>query len=225
MQELLLINPAKRRTARKTRKVAAKRRVRRNPVAARRAKNPVAPLRRRAVSVARRNPVRARRRRNPISLGSTSTYINMIKDAAIGGAGSVAVNVLMGYVKPNLPASMQPVAGKVGVYDVVKMVGTIALGAMLDRPTKGLAKKMALGSVTVQMSEMISSFVPATMALGYASPARVVQGSNRVTPLNLGLMTNSTRTPLLNRYTQPGASQMLSSGNASNREKSQTYAR
>lgn len=212
MAEMLLINPRRRKARRATtakRKTTARRR-RRNPIAA--AKTVAAVRRARPAVARRRNPIRARRRRNPISMGSlkSSSIINMLKEAAIGGVGSIAVDVAMGYAAPYLPASLRRVPGTVGVGDAVKMAATVLLGTVLKKPTKGLSEKMAKGALTCQMRDVISTFVPASMTLGYASPAVIRQGTNRVGPIRQGVnaYTPVGQTPLLNAYTA-GASPLL----------------
>ncbi len=196
MAEMLLINPRRRRKARP----AAKRRVarrarRRNPVAVL-----AAPVRRR-----RRNPIRAvkrrmsRRRRNPISLGGGS-MMNILRDALIGGAGAVAFDVVHGQIARFLPASLQRVPGTVGAGDAVRAIITVAVGQLLSKPTRGLSKRAAAASLTVQAHDIIKTFVPASMPLGFASPAMIAQGTNRVGPIRQGV----------NAYTRPGATPLLS---------------
>jgi len=216
MAEMLLINPRKRR------KVAKRKAVKRNVSATRkiRRRNPIGVS---SVSTIRRrrrsNPIAARRavrrRRNPISMGSlkSSNILNMLKDAAIGGAGSIAVDVAMGYAAPYLPASLRRVPGTVGVGDAVKLAATVLLGKVLSKPTKGLSEKMAKGALVCQARDVMRTFLPATMTLGqvgYASPAVVRQGTNRVGPIRQGVnaYTAPGQTPMLNAFT-PG-SQMLS---------------
>lgn len=219
MAELLLINPRKRRAAKKTAKRRT-RRVRRNPITV------VSAPKRRVVR--RRNPIglgriarRGRaRRRNPISM-NTSGIVGMLKTAAIGGAGAVAVDALMGYVAPYLPASLKQngsAVGKVGVYDAIKMAITIAAGEGLNKVSKGYSRKLAAGALTVQMSDIIRTFVPTTMTMGYYSPGAVIQGNNRVGPLmtrvngagRMGAYLKSNASPLLSAYQAPGATQLLS---------------
>lgn len=235
MAEMLLINPRKRRTARKARRA--------NPIAkarrvVRRKRNPIAALaksRRRVVR--RRNPIaavrrRVMRRRNPIALGSASSYISAFKDAFIGGAGSVAIDVLMGKIGPMLPSSLigQP-GGPVGVYDAVKAVITVAAGKLLDKPTRGMSKRMASGALTVQASNIIRNMLPSGTALGWAAPANVAIGTNRVGPIQgrgrVGAYTNQAG-PLLNAYTRPGVTPLLNGSastysRAQNREGVSTY--
>ena len=199
MAEMLLINP-RRRKARKARPAAKRRTVR-----ARRRRNPVAvaaaPVRR------RRNPIRAakrrvmsrRRRRNPISLGGGS-MMSLLRDALIGGAGAVAFDVVHGQIQKFLPVSLQRVPGTVGAGDAVKAIITVAVGQLLSKPTRGLSRKAAAAALTVQAHDIIKGFVPATMPLGFASPAMIAQGTNRVGPIRSGM----------NAYTRPGVTPLLS---------------
>ena len=223
MAEMLLINPRKRRGTKARKSGVAKRRVIRhkNPItASRRRKNPLSALRRRVAH-------HARRRRNPINLGSGGSYMNQIKAALIGGAGAVAVDVAYGQIQSYLPASMQKVAGQVGTGDAVKAIITVALGKLLSKATKGMSAKAAQASLTVQAHDILKTFVPATMTmggLGYASPARLVQGTNRVGPIRRGMNAyTGGQPPLLNAYTN-GSSQLLNgSGAAGRREGVSTY--
>lgn len=218
MAEMLLINPRKRRRAAATRTKRKAVRRRRNPVSARavvmaprrRRRNPVAAYKR------RRNPITARRRRrNPIGLGGGSSLMAMLKGAAIGGAGAVAVDVVMGQVGKFLPASMMKTPGKVGLYDVVKFGVTVLAGKALSRSTRGLSMKMAQGAAVVQAYQVMQQFVgKAGMPLGYYSPAGIIaQGNNRLNPIRpaagLNAYTKPGVTPMLSRYTSPGASQLL----------------
>ena len=144
---------------------------------------------------------------------SGSSIINMLKEATIGGMGSIAVDVAMGYAAPYLAASLRRVPGTVGVGDAVKLAATVLIGKVLSKPTKGLSEKMAKGALTCQARDIIKTFLPATMtmgAVGYASPAVVRQGTNRVGPVRQGVNAYAPpgQTPLLNAYT-PG-SNMLS---------------
>lgn len=226
MAEMLLINPRKRRGHHARKTTAAKRRVvrHRNPIAGtvtvRRRKNPLAALRRRHVGV-------SRRRRNPIGAGAGGSYMNQIKAALIGGAGAVAVDLIYGQVQSYLPASMQRTAGTVSTGDAVKAIITVALGKLLNKATKGMSGKAAQASLTVQAHDILKTFVPATMTvggLGYASPARLVQGTNRVGPIRRGMNAyTGGNPPLLNAYTS-GSSQLLNgSSSASRREGVSTY--
>lgn len=193
MAKMLLINPRKRRTARKTRKApTAKQRANwaRFAAAARKrsagyAANPAKRARRK--NPAGRSITRAfRRRRNPISLGGAAfnfaSYMTPIKDAAIMGAGGVAMDVGYSYINRMLPASMQRTPGTLGVGDAIKVVATVLLGRLLAKPTRGLSNKAAMGALTVQAYNAAASFLPATMpvnGMGYVTAGRVVPGSGR----------------------------------------------
>lgn len=215
--EMLLINPRRR----KARKTSTKRRAKRarvvtraaNPIRRRRARrhNPIGSVRRRVMTASRRTRGRSRRR-NPISLGGSSQWIAMVKEAAIGGAGSVAMDLLMGKLNEYLPDSMKRTPGTLGVGDAVKVGLTIAVGMALNKATRGLSKKAAMGALIVQAAEMIRTFVPDTMTMG--NPAMLTRGgrSLRVGP-------NSNRlaqfipgqSPMLNGLGQyiPGSTPML----------------
>lgn len=214
MAEMLLINPRKR-TARKARKTThtAKRKV-----AARR-KNPIAAVRRR-----RMNPMHkvrstmARRRRNPIKMsGMMGGYMGAIREALMGGAGAVAMEVVFGQVEKFLPTSLKKTPGVIGAGDAVKAILTVVMGQALKGPTKGFSMKAAQASLTVQAHDLIKTFVPASLPLGYASPAMITQGTNRIGPIRKGMNAyTSSGSPLLSAYNMPGSSPLLSG--ARNRE-------
>lgn len=204
MAEMLLINPRKRKAARKARRATpiAKRRV-----MARRRKNPIAAVKRRVM-----------RRRNPINMGMGGGYMTAIREALMGGAGAVAMDLVFGQVNKFLPATLQKTAGTVGAGDAIKAVLTVFIGQALNKPTRGFSKKAAQASLTVQAHDIIRSFVPATMALGYYSPAMTAQGTNRVGPIRKGVNAyTSGGTPLLNAYQASGGATALLNG-ARNRE-------
>lgn len=222
MAELLLINPRRRRrAARATSKRRTVRR-RRNPIAT---KSTASPARR--MMALKRNPIGirrvSRRRRNPITLNG-NVIMNEIKAAAIGGAGAVAMDVLMGYANAYLPANLQRTPGAIGLGDAVKVALTIAAGQLLSKPTRGLSQKMAIGALTCQARDMLASFVPTTMTMGYASPARIVRGTNRVGPLmnRMGAyQAPGAPTALLNAYQAPGGRSMILNGGTGARQREQ----
>ena len=212
MAEMLLINPRKRGTRK-----ATKRRVvrRRNPVTAmvRRRRNPLAAMRRRRnpLAAARRNPLaRMRRRmRNPIG-GVMGNYMTQIREAVIGGAGALGMDLVYGQINSFLPAALKRVPGSIGAGDAVKAVITVALGGLLSKPTRGLSDKAARASLTIQAYDIMKSFVPSSMTIGYASPALIAQGTNRVGPIRRGMNAYTNGTPLLNAYMSPGKTALLS---------------
>ena len=223
MAEMLLINPRKRH-ARKAHHTA-KRRVHHT-----RRKNPYAAMlthaRRRKHTARKHNPIhamrrRVMRRRNPIGGGMMGGYMNLIKEGLIGGAGAVAMDVVYGYVNNMLPASLQNQANTVSAGDAVKAIFTVAAGKGLSKVTGGLSMKAAQASLAIQSYNIVKQFLPATMSLGYASPANIVQGTNRVGPIRQGMnaYTRPGSTPLLSAYQRPGGpTAMLSGSSASKRE-------
>lgn len=167
----------------------------------------------------RRNPVGAigryvsrRRRRNPISLGGSSLsmkgVLDLAKEAAIMGGGAVAMDWLYSQVSKYLPANMQAGPGQVNLGSVVKMGITAALGIALNRTTKGLSKKAALGALTVQARDIVLTYVPASVSasvsgLGYMSPTPTFNrnfriNANRAGNVGMGAYIPGMRSPALN---------------------------
>lgn len=232
MAEMLLINPRRRRRAAKAssarrsparRRVTAHKRRRRNPIA------PTAVVRHamRRVTRRRANPLSAhrkhhRRRRNPIRIGggnklTVNSVMGMFKDAAIGGAGAIGMDVIMGQLNKWLPVSLQTNPNAVGVGDAVKAIATAVIGQGLNRMTKGLSKKAAQGALICQARDIMSGFLPAGVGLGglgYGVPGAVVGLNNRIGP-NRGLRAYlpTGATPLLSAYLPKGQSMVLSGAN------------
>ena len=220
MAEMLLINPRKRRGARKV-SHTAKRRVHRKA-------NPYASMmtnaRRRKHSARKTNPIhamrrRVMRRRNPIGGGMMTGYMSLIKDGLIGGAGALAMDVAYGYINNMLPDMLKNQPGTISAGDAVKAIYTVAAGRALSKMTGGLSMKAAQASLAIQSYNIVKSFLPATMGLGYYSPANIVQGTNRVGPIRQGMNAYVApgKTPLLSAYQRPGATALLN-GNAAKRE-------
>lgn len=184
MSEMLLINPAYRKKAKR----ASPARKRAKRTKARRAKNTVphycpnpTHARRRRVSAVKKH--RARRRssykRNPIAGLSMGSITSLAKGALIGAAGAVAVDVAFGYAKSVLPASMQSpvdVSGNMNPMYFLAKGGVAVLLGVLGKKITRQAGKMAEGSLTVTMYDALKGFVPASIALGYVSPGAVLQG-------------------------------------------------
>lgn len=236
MAEMLLINPRRRRRAATTR-----RRRRRNPVARYRAPVAVArmrrasnPLRRRrrnpmplfATTVARRrrrNPIARRmrsvRRRNPVG---TAMLMTSIRNAFIGGAGSIAVDLAMGQINRFLPANLVAKPTEIGAGDAIKAVITVMLGHFLARPTRGLSRKMAEGALTVQAARLMQPLAKQVgLPLGYYNPGMITAGTPGVRSA-MGAYTRGT--PLLSAYSRPaGPSPLLSRGSARTREMGYAY--
>ena len=211
MAEMLLINPSRRKAG----KTTAKRRVRRASTARRR--NPIAAVARRVMR--RRNPIGMmqrrvmRRRRNPIGMGRVGmgSVVSMVREGLMSGVGAVAFGVVHGQIQKFLPAALRVVPGKIGAGDAVKALITVVLGQALSGVTRGYSKKAAAASLTVQMHDLVKGFVPSALplgGLGYASPAGISMGTNRVGPIRRGMNAYTGGTPLLSAYTS-GSSQLL----------------
>jgi hypothetical protein len=146
------------------------------------------------------------RRRNPLHSGRTGIMLMAaIREAFIGGAGSIGVDLAMGQINKFLPATLQTVPGKVGAGDALKALITVTLGHLLAGPTRGLSRKMAIGALTVQSATIIRNFLPATLTaqLGYFGPAMVVPGVPTLSS-NMGMGAYTRGTPLLSAYQRPG---------------------
>lgn len=213
MAEMLLINPRRRKAARKA---TSKRRVRRASTARRR-RNPIAAVAR--YTRRRRNPIGLmkrrvmRRRRNPIGMGrmGVGSVVSMVREGLMSGVGAVAFGVVHGQIQKFLPAALRVVPGRIGAGDAVKALITVVLGQALSGVTRGYSKKAAAASLTVQMHDLVKGFVPAALplgGLGYASPAGIAMGTNRVGPIRRGMNAYTGGTPLLSAYTS-GGSQLL----------------
>jgi len=225
MAEMLLINPRKRRGVRKV-SHTAKRRVHRKA-------NPYATMlthaRRRKHTARKHNPIhamrrRVMRRRNPIGGGMMTGYMSLIKDGLIGGGGALAMDVAYGYINNMLPDMLKNQPGTINAGTAMKAIYTVAAGRALSKMTGGLSMTAAKASLAIQSYNLVKQFLPATMSLGYASPANIIPGTNRVGPIRQGMNAYSRPgvTPLLSAYQQPGTSPMLS-GKASKREGVSTY--
>jgi hypothetical protein len=221
MAEMLLINPRRRRAS-STKKRRVTRARRRNPVTtvmaptSRRRRNPVAAMKKRVM----------RRRRNPI--GMTTGMMKMIQDAFVGGAGSIAVDLVQGQVNKFLPATLQTRPGTVGIGDGVKAVLTVVLGRALSRPTRGLSTKMAMGALTVQSAGIMKTLLGPTLGanLGFYSPAMITDMTNRVGPIrnNVGAYLPPNQTALLSAYTRPGVTPLLSAAKGMTARAREGYA-
>lgn len=187
MAELFMLNPRKRRRRKARsnprRRMSAKQRMYfgggRNPRRRHRRKarrNPVAPIvanpRRHRRRRHRSNPSHRRYRRNPQLRLTGRGIMNQVTDATIGAAGATVVDVVMGYVNPNLPATLMTS----NVYPIVKgavAIGLGALGGMMGGQVGRFAAKGAEGSLICTLHDVFRSFMPATLALGYINSGYV----------------------------------------------------
>lgn len=199
MNEILLINPAKRGAKRKkvnlstrkgnavmakTRRTAAQRAATARMIAANKARRKGATGKARTTHVMVANPAPRRRRRSPVkahtSIKRTRRYKRnpisgnsikgMLEMGLKGALGATAVNTIHNYLAPYLPASVQ--GGNMGY--IVRGALAVALGSfggkLMSRP---LAQQMAMGSLTVTLHDAIrdnfGAIVPG-VTLGYTSP-------------------------------------------------------
>lgn len=168
MEQLLLINPRKRKSAMsKKRRTAAQKAATAKMLAANRrrrskpasyAKNPI--KRRRSTALVSRHV--ARRRRNPIRMPSMSGVGALLKPAAVGAAGAVAVDAIMTYVP--LPAALTN--GNMAL--VTRGAAAVLLGTVGRKLIGPAATGMAVGSLTVTAYNLAKSLLAQSgFPLGY----------------------------------------------------------
>jgi hypothetical protein len=140
-----------------------------------------------------------RYRRNPIALpggmrASLSSIQKVAMNAAVGGAGAVLTDIVLGYVLKLLPASKgdgsqlidqlgsrySASGGPNWMYYAAKVPLAIALGVtgsmFLPGKMKGYAAQGAEGALTVAAYEILRLTMPASITMGYYSSAAVVSG-------------------------------------------------
>lgn len=170
MEQLLLVNPRKRR-ARKTGRSAAQKRATARMLAANRAarrSNPSprasAQKRRRRSAMPSVKTLYRRRRRNPAS--PVSGIMPLLNAALMGAAGATAVNAAVAYLP--LPDTLK--TGNMS--HVVKAVMAMGLGVFGRRFIGKAALSMAQGALTVTLTDAIKGVAAqAGMSLGYYAPA------------------------------------------------------
>lgn len=163
-RKMLLVNPSKRRSRRKTtarRKSPAKRRTTRTP-----ARKTTRSVKRRTRAA---SPARRRRRSNPARRGIMGKYV---RPAAMGGGTAVGLDVAFGYLplpdvlSTGMARHAAKAAAAIGVGMFAKNLGMKA----------ATAEEMGRGALTVYaadaMREGMASFLP-DVPLGYYSPAYV----------------------------------------------------
>lgn len=144
MSQLMLVNPRKRRTKRKTGTAVARR----------------SPIRRRARSaVATVKKSIKRYRRNPSM--RTSGVVDTIKTGAIGAGGAIAAEVLLS--KLPIPAEFK--SGNMAI--VASALASVGVGILVGKYLKkpAIGKTMAQGGVTVALHGALRSMVAAPMGL------------------------------------------------------------
>lgn len=119
--------------------------------------------------------------------GLMGNAAGLLKAGAIGGAGAVAVDVGMSWIKGYLPTSMQSPVNTDGSanfgYFGAKAALAIALGAYGSKlPVVGkYAGRAAEGALTVMSYQLLRPLVPSTMLGAYVNPAPTMRpGMNGV---------------------------------------------
>lgn len=168
MAALMMVNPAKRRRAKKRPAKAtgtAKKRTRHT-----RRANPLP----RALSTQRRTR-RTRRSRNPVS---TAGVMGMLKPAAIEAGGAILLDLVMGY----LPVSsiMSSATPGTTTYGVIKLAVAMGIGLVAEKAGKGgTGASLARGGMTVTLHDMIKGLIASgapSIKLGEAIPIQRMQG-------------------------------------------------
>lgn len=189
----LLLNPAKRRRARKSRKARspAQRAATRKMLAANRARSGGARRSRRR-SVVHANPVVRRRRRsfrrNPVGGRSRRAFnrvrasgaFNLVKQGAMLGVGAVALDILWGQLLRFLPASMALPLNSDNTtnwtYFAGKAATAVGVGMFGRKVLPGrYAEAIAVGSLAILGYQIARSMVPSSLTMGaYVNAGRVV---------------------------------------------------
>jgi hypothetical protein len=191
MQELLLVNPRRRKRRAGTRRRRGARRMtakqlkyfgpRSNPRRRRRRSGG----RRRHMSVGvARNPIRRHRRRrsyglrrNPSSIRrfSPRSFMNdTLMPSAIGAMGALGVDIAMVYAAPYLPAMLTTGFGA----SIARLGGAVGVGMLASKTMgKRYGDQVTAGAVTVTLYSLIKSqivsmgLVPGLSGMGWISPA------------------------------------------------------
>jgi hypothetical protein len=164
MEQLLLINPKRRRKR-------AKNSRRRRHSARRRHANPYREHRR------HRNP--RRRHRNPLSMSGIKPELT---GAAVGAAGAVAIDIIMGYLTPYIPASL---TSNQYLTLATKIAAALGIGMLAGKVIGGdKARGATLGALTVVGYDFIKTLVPASLPMAGLSGVGAYMHSNIPGSLN-----------------------------------------
>ncbi len=146
MNEILLVNPRKRRKGGKRRTKSARRGVR---------------LKRHASRRRRVHRVKARRyKRNPSSLsmrGITGSVLPVVKSGALGAVGALANDALVGQVGKLsfLPDVLKSGYGRHGL----KIASAIVVGTVGNMVAKGKGRDLAVGAATVAIHDLLKDVI------------------------------------------------------------------
>lgn len=134
MASLMLVNPRKRRKSSATKK------------------RPSSIKRRRSVAA---KPARRKYRRNPIGGTGSTSIMSQVKNAAVGAAGAVAVDVVMS--KLPLPVNMQTGIGRSAVQGLVSL--GIGMAVAKFGKNKKLGLNLAEGGLTIALHGVMKGAV------------------------------------------------------------------
>lgn len=178
MAELLLVNPRRRKRRKMSalqRKYFGKRGARAsNPKKRhRRRRHPAMgytvgsrKIRRRKLNPHRRRHSRSslvrhavRRRRNPSLRGVTSGVMPMLKSGLVGATGALGLDLLWGYTKQYLPAT---IAGSAMAQYAAKLVGAMLVGFVGNKVLRGRGRDLAIGASTVVIHDALKAQMQAS---------------------------------------------------------------
>lgn len=220
MSQLLLINPRRRRAKSAKRRHRARRRMtakqlrffgqrrRRHSTAV--YANPRKRRRSRRAS-ARRSYRRSFRRMSGAVRASLPGVLSTVKAGFVGGAGAIAVDALYAQAGRILPASVMSRYNADGslnlTYYGAKAAVAIGAGLAVQRfvpGARGMAAQAIAGSFTVMAYEILRTYMPAGVPLGYFNPALVTESGN-VTSMGKYLSQRPARLSGLRKYVSGGA--------------------
>lgn len=172
MAEIMLVNPRRRKRRRKmsakqARYFGKRRRAHASATPRRRRRrrgNPTAflnPHRRRRSRRAITRGHKRRRRSNPSFRGMTAGALPMIREGFTGALGALGLDVLWGYSKSYLPAT---IAGSPLAQYAAKLVGAILIGMIGGRVPglRGRGRALAVGAATVVLHDALKAQVQAS---------------------------------------------------------------
>lgn len=125
---------------------------------------------------------------------SLNSVTDVAKNGAIGGAGALGIDVLMGILKPMLPDTMNAridAAGQTNwLYYAVKAGLAVGVGVLGKRVLPGdVAARMGEGAMVVMTYEIMRGMMPSSVTLGrsnrrssvgFVNPARVIGSTARI---------------------------------------------
>lgn len=141
-----------------------------------------------------------RRHRNPSLRGITGQVMPTVKAGFIGAGGALGLDLLWGYGKSYLPASMQSGA----TMYAAKALGAVLIGVIGGKVLQGRGTAMAQGAMTVVLHEALKAQLMVSMPslpLGqYLSGTGPVVGYQRSVPYSRAVPGFGARTQSMGQY-------------------------